>query len=161
MHVLECLNIEQELSLWLDFCYSVQDVRRVWLTLFLWSHFFVCVLESLSWNRKSDVLFTGFSPWEASDGAWDVCVVGGIRYVQWYVALTWLLGCQGFCFDLLSLLTCSHHLSTVLRVEVLTPQLLCLTAVWLSGFIFLPLYDFSLIAEVSILLYLVLLFMSI
>lgn len=44
MHVFENLNIEQELSHSLVcgcICYSIQDVHRVWLTLFLWSHFFV------------------------------------------------------------------------------------------------------------------------
>lgn len=36
---------------------------------------------------------------------------------------------------------CPHSAS----VEVLIPQLLCLAAVWLSGFFFLPLFDYSLI----------------
>lgn len=59
MRVFESLNIEQELSLWLyllqhsgcalGLAYSFSVV-----TLFR-------LLESLSWNRKSDVLFTGLS----------------------------------------------------------------------------------------------------
>lgn len=55
----ESLNIEKELILWL---YLLQHSGRVQglaypfsvVTLF-------CFLESLSWNRKPDVLFTGLS----------------------------------------------------------------------------------------------------
>lgn len=73
-----------------DFCCSVFEVLCVWLTLLLRSHVFffcVCVLESLRWNRKSDILFTGLSVWEVSDVAWlffffcllkfSSCVCGG------------------------------------------------------------------------------------
>lgn len=56
----QAVNIEQELSLWLDVATAFKMCTLFGLTLFLWSRFF-CLLESLTWNRKSDVLFTGFS----------------------------------------------------------------------------------------------------
>lgn len=118
--------------------------------------FFLCVLESLRWNRKSDILFTGLSVWEVSDVAWlffffcwnfqAVFVVGGKRLVTVCRRdVTLWLSLVLFCFDLLCPLTCSHHSSAMLRVEVLTTRLLCLGAVWLSGLFFLPLLNYGLI----------------
>lgn len=129
-----------------------------------------CVLESLSWNRKSDVLFTGLSAWEVSDnffffsfcflcGEWDkvyatVCccdMTFGLSRFLLYLVLFWL----DVFADLFSPSVHSEG------VEVLTPQLLCLAAVWLSGLFFLPLFDYSLIMVSSLhLLYLFSSFMS-
>lgn len=92
------------------------------------------LVESLSRNRKSDVLFTGLSAWEVSD-----CIF----FCWWPVAL---LGHQAFLLRLVlfwldiyaDLFTPSVH-----GVEALTHWLLCLAAVWLSGLSFLPLLDYT------------------
>lgn len=114
--------------------------------------FFLDILESLSRNRKSDVLFTGLSAWESTRSRVrilvisffsSVFVVAGMRYV----AVRWLYGCQGFFvlfhFDMSADPFSSSFHGT--RVEVLTPQLLCLAVAWLNGLLFLPLCDYSLI----------------
>lgn len=128
-------------------CYSIQDVHRVLLNPLLSVVTLFHFLESLSRNRKSDVLFTRLSAWEASDCIFFCCWVGW-RPVWWYVALTFWLSRILFCFILFwlyiyaDLFTPSVHSA---RVEVLTHQLLCLAAVWVSGLFFLPLFDYSLI----------------
>lgn len=110
----ENLNIEKELSLWL---YLLQLLRRAQGLAYPFScgHTFFCFLDSLSWNRKPDVLFTGLLAWEVSDcvwegffcrvcGGWDkVCVMLCRRYMTFGL------------FDLISTMTCSHHLSSVLE----------------------------------------------
>lgn len=124
----ECFSSEQELSLRLKFCCSFR--MYAWLTYPFTVVVFLLFLESLSWNRKSDALFTGLSPWEAS---------GGVRLRS--------LNLLNFCFDLPSLQTCSHHLSTVAcSVEILTPQLLCLDTVT-KGLFFLLLFSCSIIVS--------------
>lgn len=146
MHVFESLNLEQELSLWLYLlqhsgCAQGLAYPFSVVTLF-------CFLESLSWNRKPDVLFTGLSAWDLSDCAWELLffchVCGGWDKVCAMICLCDMTFGPSrflFCLVLFWLDTDADPFSpSVLcaRVEVLTPQLLCLAAVWLSGFFFLP-----------------------
>lgn len=92
MRVFESLNIEQELSLWLYLQHSGRSQSLAYpfsvVTLFLFSgvaeleqearciiHRFVCVRSE--WLCLRIIFFALF-------------VVGGIKYVRWYVAVTWL-----------------------------------------------------------------------
>ena len=146
------LNIEQELSLWLYLQHSGRSQSLAYpfsvVTLFF------CFLESLSWNRKPDVLFTGLSAWEVSDCVWEWFFWPCLWWVGWSMCdgmSPWHIfrGRQGFClvslcFDLISTLTCSHHLSSVrgwkfshlnfsvslLSDSVAVSSFLCLTRVW-------------------------------
>lgn len=148
MRAFEILNIEQELSLWLYLqqrsgCAQGLAYPFSVVTLL---HF----LESLSWNRKSDVLFAGLSAWEVSDCVWEMCF-----FCCLWCDKLWVMVCRHamtlgpsrflfFRFDLISTLTCSHHLSTVLEWKfshlsfsvwllcdsVACSSFLCLTTVW-------------------------------
>ncbi len=156
MRVFESLNIEQELSLWLYLLQHsgcAQGLAYPFSVVTLFSSFGVAELEqevrciihrSVSvrseWLRLR-IFFVFFSA---------VFVVGGIGYVRWYFAMIWLFGPLRFllCFVLFWLVIYADLLSPSVhrtRVEVLTPQLLCLAAVWLSGLLFLPLCDYGLI----------------
>lgn len=134
-------------------CYSAQDVHRVWLTLFLWSHFFVfgvaeleqevrCIIHRSVSMRSEWLRLRIFFPLSFC------CACGGrIRAILCRCDMTFGLSwCRfvSFCLDSISLLTCSHSLSTelewkfshlsfsvlLLSVSVACSSFLCLPAVW-------------------------------
>lgn len=153
-----CLNIEQEAQSVAVSATALRMCTGFGLPFFC-GHTFL-FLESLSWSRKSDVLFTGLSAWEVSDCVWefffsfvllclwwaDTCDLVSLWHDFWAVMVP-------LCFILFRLDIFADLFSQSVSgagMEVLTPQLLCPAAVWLSGFFFLPLLASGLISVTSL-----------
>lgn len=112
------LKIEQKRSLWL-YLPQHSGCARGLAYPFLWSHFFIF------WSRwvgtGSQMYYSQVCQREKRVIASKKrCACGGWDKGTCNVAPTWLLDHQGlcfvwFCFDLLSALPGSHHLSTVLQ----------------------------------------------
>ncbi len=146
MCVYGCLKIEQKFSLWLYLLQHSGCAQGLAYS-FLWSHFFFFLTFWSRWvGTGSQMYFSQVCQCErrmiASE---NCCVCGGWDKGTCSVATT-TLGPSRFMFCLVlfwrDIYTGLFSPSVPrARVEVLTPQLLCLAAVWLSGLFFLPLLD--------------------